>query len=258
VKQILDRIIVNKRAELEDQKTALPLADLKQRVEPGENFPFQEALKRKDRINIIAELKKSSPSRGTLAEEFDPKKLAELYSDGGAAALSVLTERAFFHGQQEYINLARSESGLPVLCKDFIVDPYQVYFARYMNADAILLIVRLHTRRSLTDFMKLATDLGLDCLVEVHDEQELNIALDSGAQIIGINNRDLSDFSVNLEISERLGELIPDPVVKICESGIFTKADITHMQKAGFNCFLIGEALVKADDPVRLLQSLIA
>ncbi len=150
--------------------------------------------------------------------------------------------------------MAKRESGLPVLCKDFVIDPYQLHYAKMMNADAILLIVRLQNESGLSSLIKRATDLNLDCLVEVHDEGEVDIALKAGADIIGINNRNLADFSIDLGNSERLAKKIPDHVIKVSESGIFSRTEIDRLAASGFSCFLVGEALVTAADPAELIR----
>lgn len=253
---ILEKIVVNKRFEVEELKIEWSLQDLKERSPDRPKGLFKKAIENRSGVNIIAEIKKGSPSKGILLEDFDPASLAKQYREGGAAALSVLTERKYFFGRAEYLGLAREESGLPVLCKDFLVDPIQLHYARAMSADAVLLIVRLLSNESLRTYLKLADEIGLDCLVEVHDENELEIALDAGAGIIGVNNRNLEDFSVTLETSERLGELMPENVVRVAESGIFDANDIVRLQKAGYNNFLIGEALVKAKDPAAFIRSL--
>ena len=253
---ILEKIIVNKRLEIEELKIEWPLQSLKERFPDRPNGLFRKAVENRSGVNIIAEIKKGSPSKGILLADFDPVSLANQYRNGGAAALSVLTERKHFFGRVEYLELARHESGLPVLCKDFFIDPFQLHYARAMHADAVLLIVRLLTIESLCDYLRLADEIGLDCLVEVHDENELEIALDAGAEIIGVNNRNLEDFSVTLETSERLGKLMPKDVIRVAESGIFKVEDIVRLQKAGYNNFLIGEALVKAKVPAALIRSL--
>ncbi|MFQ6008002.1 MAG: indole-3-glycerol phosphate synthase TrpC [Candidatus Zixiibacteriota bacterium] len=253
---ILQEIIANKRTEVEKLKSERPLDSIQDNLPDNLRFSFKRVLSNDTAINIIAELKRGSPSRGLIASDFDPVKFARLYREGGAAALSVLTDPKYFYGRYEYIEMVKLETGLPVLCKDFILDPYQIYYARYMNADAILLIVKLLPSTTLSEFISLAQKLGLDCLVEVHGEEEVQAALDSGADIVGVNNRNLHDFSVNLETSETLAPFIPDDVVKIAESGIFTFADVTRLQAAGYTNFLVGEALVVSDDPVSLLKSL--
>jgi indole-3-glycerol phosphate synthase len=256
MRNILREIADSRRSEIELLKIDHPLDSIKRELgTPGEHL-FKQALQPDSGPNIIAELKKGSPSKGIIKRDFNPMKLAQEYSGGGAAALSVLTEPAYFFGKHEFLAVAREHSGLPVLCKDFLIDRYQIYYARYRQADAVLLIVSLHTAKSLSDFISIAHGLGMDCLVEVHDEAELEIAIEASADIIGVNNRNLEDFSVTLETSERLAPLIPEGIIRVAESGIRSADDIGRLQQAGFNCFLIGESLVRSDDPAALIRSL--
>lgn len=254
---ILQKIAANKRLEIELLKAELPVQRLLRSITVESTNNFIEALLDKRRINIIAELKKGSPSKGVIIEEFEPEVLAANFRDGGAAALSVLTEQNFFFGRYEYLKEAKEVSGLPVLCKDFFIDIYQLYHAKYIGADAVLLIVKMLTREKLSEMLETAHTIGLKCLVETHDEIEVNIALECGAEIIGVNNRDLSDFSVDIKRAAELSKLIPDDKIKIAESGIFTKEDINFLKDYGYNNFLIGEALSRSDDPVKLLRELI-
>ncbi len=253
---ILEQIAANKRVTVEQLKIEKPLDSIQDNLPADFRLDFKEALSNSSTIHIIAELKRGSPSKGVMVPDFDSVKLARQYKKGGATALSVLTDEKYFYGRHEYMETAKREAKLPVLCKDFIVDPYQIYYARYMNADAILLIVKLLQCKTLTEFLQLARQIGMDCLVEVHSKEELQVSLDCGAEIVGINNRNLNNFSVNLETSEALAPLIPDRVVKVAESGIFTYADIVRLKSAGYNNFLVGEALVTSNDPVGLLKSL--
>lgn len=256
MRDILQEIAANKRLEIEALKIKLPITKLEREI--GSRLPnsFKLALDDPSAVHIIAEMKKGSPSRGLIAPNFDPITLADQYKEGGAAALSILTESKYFYGRYEYIAPAAESTGLPVLCKDFVVDPYQLFHAVYIGAAAVLLIIRLHSIQALRELIDLAEQLGLDCLVETHNEEEIAIALEIGANIIGVNNRDLSDFSVDLAVSERLARLIPAEIIKVSESGIFEAADIVRLRECGYTRFLIGEALVRADDPVRLLQTL--
>ncbi len=252
---ILHIIAANKRIEVEDLKLEMPQGRLERDLPPTSKGAFRSALTG-DGVRIIAELKKGSPSRGIIAPDFDVAQLAGKYRDGGAAALSVLTDRRYFYGRWENIGLAAQAADLPILCKEFIVDPYQIYYARYMGAQAVLLIVRLHSPRSLADLLGVCADLDLDGLVETHNRAEVEIALEAGAEIIGVNNRDLGDFTVRLETAEKLGEIIPAGVTRVAESGILTRADVERLQRSGYNCFLIGEALVRAEDPAVLIGEL--
>ena len=253
---ILHKIAADKRREVEMLKRELPLSQLERKIPVRPRFTFRQVLEDPSSIRIIAELKKGSPSRGVIAPDFDPVELADKYLKGGAAALSILTEKNYFYGSYDYVAPAAKATGLPILCKDFVVDPYQLYHARYIGADAVLLIVRLHSKESLVEMITLAETLGLDCLVEVHDANETETAVAAGAHIIGVNNRNLADLTVDLATSERLANLIPDDVIAVSESGIFESADIARLKQAGYTRFLIGEALVKASDPVLLLKTL--
>jgi len=253
---ILHRIAADKRLEVETVRKQLPLERLENEMPDRPRFRFRGALENTDEVKIIAELKKGSPSRGVIDPDFDPVALAEAYQRGGAAAVSVLTERKYFFGSYDYIALVAEATGLPVLCKDFVVDPYQLYHARWIGADAVLLIVKLHPKGALAMLMRLAETLGLDCLVEVHDESELDVALSAGARIVGVNNRDLASFTVDLATSERLAEMIPGEVIAVSESGVFELEDVARLKRSGYTRFLIGEALVKSDDPEDLLKRL--
>ncbi len=252
---ILEKIAANKRIEVEQLKIELPLEILRERpTDPRRDF---KAALSHTGIRIIAEIKKGSPSKGIMSEHFDPVALAEQYQNGGAAALSVLTDQRYFYGSFENLSNARNAVSLPVLCKDFMIDPYQIYYARYRTADAILLIVALLGRERAGRLLDVAREVGIDALVEVHDEAELDIALDIGADIIGINNRNLRDFSVNLSTCEKLAERIPDSVVTVAESGIESPGDIRRLKDAGLSAYLIGETLVRSDDPSKLLKEMI-
>lgn len=254
--EILQEIAVAKRAEVERLKVHLPLESILQKLTDDDRLSFRDALAGQGCINIIAEIKKGSPSKGIISPDFNPALQAASYRDGGAVAISVLTESDHFFGRYEYLALARKESSLPVLCKDFIIDRYQIYHAKLMKADAILLITRLLKPNLLIEFIALATEIGLDCLVEVHSTVELKTALDCGAMIIGVNNRNLADFSVDLALSEKLADKIPESVIKVTESGILSHGDIVRLQESGYNNFLIGELLMKSSDPKNLLKTL--
>lgn len=251
---ILQKIAANKRIEIEEEKITQPLGQLISNLPDKQNHLFLNQLSNKDTVNIIAEIKKGSPSKGIMSEDFDVSALAGAYTKGGAKALSILTEKRFFFGAHENITLARKVSDLPILCKDFFIDRYQIYKAHTIGASAFLIIVSLLTRDKISLFLEIADDLGIDALVEVHNEMELGIALDSNAKIIGINNRDLKTFEVSLEHAVKLSEKIPDDIIKVAESGIGSTEDIEYLKEHGFNNFLIGETLVKSDNPEQLLK----
>jgi indole-3-glycerol phosphate synthase len=254
---ILDRIVARKREELRD--AIVPAIQLRGAAEANRDAHrgFRAALKSRTPA-IIAEIKKASPSRGVLSEHFRPADLARQYEKGGAAALSVLTDRDFFQGSLDDLKEARAACNLPVIRKDFTIAEYQILEAAAAGADAILLIVAILDEAQLRAFRELAESLGMDALVEVHDASELETASNSGARIIGVNNRDLRTFQVSLDVSKSLASAIPDDVVKVSESGIFTFDDICQLRAAGFDAFLVGEHLVKSADPAAALQSLVA
>ena len=253
---ILKEIAAHKKSEVARLKTELTLSEMEGKLETNDRLNFRAAIVGSDRVNIIAELKKASPSKGVLIENFDVEKIASSYHAGGAAALSVLADQKYFQGSPEFIATAKAVSGLPILYKEFIVDEFQIPYARFKKADAILLIVRILKAAEIKSMIKLAGNCGLDVIVEVHDSDEAKIAIDCGANIIGVNNRNLKDFSVSLKTSETISVIIPDNIIKIAESGIYAPADITRLREFGYSCFLIGEALIKSADPVKLLRSL--
>ncbi len=253
---ILSQIAAEKRTEVELLKSTRPLQGLIDEINDCPRLDFKKAISTPDQINIIAELKKGSPSKGVIRSDFNPMMLAEQYLDGGAAALSVLTEEKYFFGRHEYMGMAKGKTSLPILCKDFIIDSYQLYYARLMKADAILLIVKLLPPDLLERLIDLAAKVGLDCLVETHDQAEVETALQAGAEIIGVNSRNLSDFSVDIKRAEKLASLIPTNVIKVAESGIGSVVDISRLKKCGYDAFLIGETLVSSSDPAGLLRQL--
>ena len=253
---ILEEIAAHKRIEVAQLKAELTMSEIEEEIETSVRLDFKAAISNNDTVNIIAELKKASPSKGVLIKNFDVEKIAVSYREGGAAALSVLVDKKYFQGSPEYVRKAKTVTGLPVLYKEFIIDPFQIRFARLKQADAVLLIVSLLKADEIESMIRLAENCGLDVIVEVHTSDEAKIAIDCGAQIIGVNNRNLKDFSVSLETAETMSAVIPDDIIKIAESGIFEPADIRCLKEFGYNCFLIGEALIKSTDPVNLLKSL--
>jgi indole-3-glycerol phosphate synthase len=216
---------------------------------------FAAALRAKSPA-IIAEIKKASPSRGVLQANFQPAAMAEAYEAGGAACLSVLTDGKFFQGALEDLERARAAVSLPVIRKDFTIDAVQIFEAAAHGADAVLLIAAILTGGQLREFRELAAELGMAALVEVHDEEELKRAVDSGAEMIGVNNRNLDTFEVSLDTSVRLGARMPDSVTRVSESGIFSRGDVERLQGAGFQAFLVGESLMKAGNPTQALKDL--
>jgi indole-3-glycerol phosphate synthase len=218
---------------------------------------FLTALSRPGRANVIAECKRRSPSRGVLAADYDPVAIARQYEAGGAAAISVLTEPTFFDGALEHLAAVRQAVALPLLRKDFIVDEYQLLEARANGADAALLIVAAVAQADLVRLQHLAWDLGLAALVEVHDDEELTRAVDSGARIIGVNNRNLRTLAVDVAASRRLGARIPADVIGVSESGLTSRADLEDLAGQGYRAFLIGERFMTAADPARAITELL-
>ncbi|MBI2165353.1 MAG: indole-3-glycerol phosphate synthase TrpC [Chloroflexi bacterium] len=254
---ILDRIVEAKRKELAQSKQRAPLADLKTRIKghPTHGEPVKPPLNFSgalwgESVRLIAEVKKASPSRGLLRPDFDPASLALSYAQSGAAAISVLTD-AHFQGTLEHlaaVKAAVSPLGLPVLRKDFLFDSYQVYEARAYGADAILLIVAILTQNQLKELLTIARSLWVQCLVEVHTEEEMEKALEAGAEVIGINNRDLNTFATDLSVTERLAPKVPRGKIIVSESGVSARADVLRLQQYGVHAVLVGEALVTAPD----------
>ena len=260
IPSILARIVDHKRAELpraRAQRAELERRAAERVATPGTHRDFRAALTR-TRPAIVAEIKKASPSQGIFADRFDPASSARTYARGGAAALSVLTDREFFQGSLADLESARTAVEIPVLRKDFTIDEFQVIEAAAHGADAILLIAALLGESEMRRFRELAAGFGMAALVEVHDAAELDAALASGAAIIGVNNRNLHTFEVTLETSVRLAWKIPAGIVKVSESGIHSSADVGRLAAAGYDAFLVGEHLMKSSDPAAALMALIA
>ena len=250
---ILKRILARKQQEVDERIRTTGMRELEQRVADADTpRGFVGSLEKNinsGRAAVIAEIKKASPSRGVLREDFKPAEIASSYERGGAACLSVLTDIDFFKGADAYLQQAREACSLPVLRKDFIIDPYQVYEARVLGADCILLIVAALSDAMLGELSQLAVQLGMDVLVEVHDSGELERALEVPGRLVGINNRDLRSFETRLDVTlGMLGE-VPDDRIVVTESGIHTPADVALMRSHGVNAFLVGEAFMKAPDP---------
>jgi len=254
---ILTRIIEAKQTRLQTARLRVPEPIVKRMAETAKAVPsFRAALETPQGVRIVAEVKKASPSKGVLKADLDPVKQAATYKDAGACAVSVVTEEDFFQGQLGWISTIRDTIILPVLRKDFVYLPYQVYETRAAGSSAILLIAAMLEPRELKDLVELARLIHLEALVEVHDEAELGEALEAGASIIGVNNRDLKTFNVDLNTSVRLAKLIPDDRLFIVESGIRSKADIDLLLEAGADAFLIGEHLIASADPATAIRSL--
>ena len=260
---ILDDILAHKRQEVAAQKQRVDMDTLVANISASNDTPrgFMKALQARVAIGgtaVIAEVKKASPSMGVIRASFDPVAIAESYAAAGATCLSVLTDEKYFQGSGHYLRLVRAAVGLPLLRKDFIVDEYQIVEARALGADAILLIVAALSDAELAAFTRLAHDLGLDVLVEVHDEAECARALQLPLRVIGVNNRNLHDFSVSLDTSRRIKTMLPADYLLVSESGIHTRADIEALQADGIHAFLVGGALMQADDPGVVLSALLA
>ncbi|MFQ5937808.1 MAG: indole-3-glycerol phosphate synthase TrpC [Acidiferrobacterales bacterium] len=258
--QLLQRILAHKAKEIVERAQRLSLRELSHKVETASPVRgFAEALRvrlAENRLAVIAEIKKASPSKGLLAPDFRPAEFAQSYEQNGAVCLSVLTDTQFFQGSDEDLRIAREASTLPVLRKDFTLDAYQVYEARVIGADCILLIVAVLGDTQMRELAALARDLRLDVLVEVHDEEELEQALRLDTPLIGINNRDLRTFEVSLQTTIDLLDKIPRDRVVVTESGIQTPADVALMREHGVNAFLVGEAFMRAPDPGAKLAAL--
>jgi indole-3-glycerol phosphate synthase len=255
---MLNEILRNKRYEVAEAKRRVPYNTLPRPSDLPPTRSLREALLSPDGgLRIIAEIKKASPSRGVIRTDFDPLWLAGTYASHGAAALSVLTDARYFQGRLDDIERIRQRVPLPILRKDFIIDRYQVRESRARKADAVLLIVGVLARAELRDLYGEAQEAGLSVLVEVHTEEELDAAIDLDAEIIGINNRDLHTFEVSLETTKRLAPKIPLGRIGVCESGLFTRGDLQEVARSGIRCFLIGEALMKAQDPGARLAELL-
>lgn len=251
---ILDRIVARKREEVEAllMKTQGELAD------PVDSpRGFIDHLLKSDGIAVIAEAKKASPSKGVICEDFDPVEIARSYQAGGASALSILTDVDFFQGSLDYIPAVRKEVDLPVIRKDFIIHEAQISEARRYGADAVLLIAAILDRIQMTDYLQMAGELGMDCLVEVHDEKEAEISVEAGSKLIGVNNRNLRDFTVDINTTVRIRNMIPGAIPVVGESGIRNKEDVMLMADNGVAAVLVGESLMRAPDRAQALKELL-
>ena len=259
---ILQRILARKVEEVRDRSSRMALRELTARcADMPESRGFADAIEARiarGEAAVIAEVKKASPSKGVIREHFDPAAIARSYEAGGAACLSVLTDIDFFQGADAYLQQARAACALPVLRKDFVIDPYQVHEARTLGADCILLIAAALEDGALMDLSLLASELDLDVLVEAHDAAELERAIDLPVPLIGVNNRSLRTFDVSLETTLALRERVPAERILITESGIATQADVARMRAAGVHGFLVGEAFMRAGDPGAELRRLFA
>ncbi len=255
----LESIISYKRKEIERDKIRAPLETLKSKITdlpPTRNFKeaiskapgLEGPLARREGLNLIAEIKRASPSKGVIRREFNPVEIAKIYQESGASAISVLTTEKFFYGSLAFLSQVKEVTTIPILQKDFIVDEYQIYQARVNKADAILLIASILVEAQINSFLECAHNLGLDCLVEVHSKEELSKALASKAQIIGINNRDLTTLTTDLFTTLSLSKLVPQDRILVSESGIETQEDVKRLKECGVKAILVGEALMRTPD----------
>ena len=255
---MLDEIVEKTKLRIDEEKKIKSLDDLKAEVLSKEiemDFPFKKALSTQD-ISIIAEVKRASPSKGLIAEDFDYVKIAKEYEEAGASAISVLTEPYFFLGSDDYLSDIAQNVSIPILRKDFVVDEYMIWQAKALGASAILLIVSILDTVQLKKYLDLAHDLGLSAIVETHDASEISTAMIVGAEIIGVNNRNLNDFTVDIENSINLRRCVSGDVVFISESGIKTKEDVTRLKENNVDAVLIGETLMKSDDKKSMISEL--
>jgi indole-3-glycerol phosphate synthase len=256
---ILDKILATKREEIRLTSSYRPIEDLQREVSGAPMVRnFEQAIRNKianGESAVIAEIKKASPSKGVIREQFDPITIAQAYEQNGAACLSVLTDRDYFMGAAEYLVAARSATQLPVLRKDFIVDPYQIFEARCMGADCILLIVAALEQSQMLELERVATQLGMSVLVEAHSQEEFERAIQLETSLIGVNNRDLRTFETSLETTFGLISALPEDRILITESGIHDRGDVALMRERGVSAFLVGEAFMRQPDPGEALKS---
>lgn len=254
---ILDDIVEKRKEQLQREKENFPLEDMKEMAlnSKNQNRGFKKAMQ-KEGLSIIAEVKKASPSKGVIAEDFRPVETALAYEKAGASAISCLTEEYYFKGGSKYFADIRAKVDLPMLRKDFIIDAYQIYEAKVLGADAVLLIAAILSEEKMKEFYQLAKSLDLDCLAEVHNEEELEKTIRCNCDMIGINNRNLKTFEVDLNTTSKLASKIPYEAVLVSESGMLTKEDLLHVKRQGADGALIGEAFMRADDIQTTMEEL--
>lgn len=255
---ILDRIAADTKIRVEKTKRKVPFSEIRRQemeMSPNTGFPFEECLEQPG-IHYICELKKASPSKGVIAEDFPYLEIAKEYERAKASAISCLTEPKYFQGKNEYLEEIAKEVSIPVLRKDFTIDEYMIYEAKVLGADAVLLICTLLDTETLKRYLNICNRLGLSALVEAHDEEEMQSAITAGARVIGVNNRNLKDFTVDINTSIRLRNLAPKEVLFVAESGIKTPDDIEALRRAGMNGVLIGETLMRSTDKKAILEKL--
>jgi indole-3-glycerol phosphate synthase len=257
---ILDEIVRYKKVFVEHKRKKMPLEKIRENAEKAAPpLDFHQALSKDiPAIHIIAEVKKASPSRGVIREDFEPVKIARRYEECGASAISVLTDEKYFQGSLEYLSAIRKAVEIPLLCKEFIIDEYQIYEARSAGADAILLIAAILEDNQMAQFYSLSSDLNMSVLVEVHTEDELKRTLCIHPRIIGINNRNLKDFTVDIRQTIRLCKMIPDEILVVSESGIHSASDLALLKSHRIRAVLVGESLMRSDDPGTALKNLVS
>lgn len=259
---ILEQIFQDKKIEVRNCKKILPLDEICSKMKANPRKPKDFTLAIKNQITdkktaIIAEIKKASPSKGIIRNDFDPVKIAKIYEENGATCISVLTDEKYFMGKSEYLKQVRQTVELPILRKEFIVDPYQIYEAKMLGADCILLIMAMIDLKTALEFEKIANDIGLSVLVEVHDKEELDLALNLKTKLVGINNRNLKTLKVDINTSRELVKFMPEDKIVVCESGISTIDEINLMKQSKINSFLIGESLMRQDNIAKALSDLL-
>ena len=255
---ILNRIAEYTKERIEHEKSLLSINELRSKakdMDANTSFPFEKALA-KPGISFICEAKKASPSKGVIAEDFPYVRIAKEYEAAGADAMSVLTEPKWFMGKDEYLKEIRKEITIPIIRKDFTVDEYMIYQAKIMGADAVLLICAILSDTQLQEYYGIADELGLSALIETHDEEEVQRALKAKARIIGVNNRNLKDFTVDIENSVRLRNMVPEDILFVSESGMKTRSDIARLEENGTNAVLIGETFMRSPDKAAMLNEL--
>ena len=256
---ILEKIVTNKKEEIKIERSKIPERDLRERAyESRKKISLVKALEKPGQygVNIIAEIKRASPSKGPIRPDLDPALYAESYAKGKAAAISVLTDKTYFMGTPDDLSRAKKAVSLPILRKEFIISAYQIYQSCALGADAVLLIARILSKDQLKDYVSLCNEVNIDVLVEIHSEKELDTVFDSKAQLVGINNRNLETFSTDIETSIRLASYLEFPQIPVAESGIGNREDVEKLTHGGVWNFLIGESLVRATDPCDYLQRL--
>jgi len=254
---ILGKIVSYKKKKVAEKKEKIPLAKLKDRIDilpPARDF--KGAISLPGKISLICEIKKASPSSGLICKEFHPKKIARTYEKNGAGAISVLTEDKYFQGDILHLFSVKQIVNIPILRKDFIIDEYQLYESRAFGADALLLIASLLDAKQISQFLKITRSLGMEALLEVHDEEDLEKVLSTPAEIIGINNRNLKDFTVDLNVTKNLRKKIPQEKIVVSESGIKTRDDVLLLKNTGINAILIGQVLLESEDIGKKLEEL--